>query len=405
MARWRRLTKVGGLAVGVAAAGAGAVLAAEKIAVGRIRLRPDPAAGEPLGQLRGRPLTVLADDGTPLYAEISGPDDAPVTIIFSHGYTLSQDVWHYQRQALAGQARLVFWDQRGHGRTRPPRPAPGTLAPADPVPGGSAPGPLASAAPASAAPASAAPAPAGPPAAASAAVPVSIAQLGADLGAVLAATVPGDGPVLLVGHSMGGMTIMALAARQPALFGPKVVGTVLISTAASGIDPGGWLPGPLRTVLRQAAPVVLRGVSHGRPAALIERSREAAGDVAFLSTRYLAFGDSGVSPTLVDFLERTIRATPVQVVTDFYLALLEHDQRAALDILGRVPAVVLAGDKDRLVPLRLAGEVAAGIPGAEFILVPGAGHQLILERPDIVNEAITAMLDRALAAAPHPRTA
>jgi pimeloyl-ACP methyl ester carboxylesterase len=352
MSRWRRLTKVGGLAVGVAAAGAGAVIAAEKIAVGRMRLRPDPAAAEPLGQLRGRPLTVLAPDGTPLHVEVSGPDDAPATIIFSHGYTLNQDVWHYQRQGLADAARLVFWDQRGHGRTGRSRlPAPG---------------------------------------------PASIDQLGADLGAVLAATTPGDGPVLLVGHSMGGMTIMALAGQQPGLFGPKVVGTVLISTAASGIDPAGWLPPPLRPVIRQATPSVLRGAAQGRPAALIERGRQAAGDIAFLSTKYIAFGDSSVSPTVVDFLERIIRATPIEVVADFYLALVDHDQRAALNVLGAVPSVVLIGDRDRLVSTRLAGEVAAGIPGADLILVPGAGHLVILERPEVVNEAILAVLARSL---------
>ena len=95
-----------------------------------------------------RPLTVLADDGLPLHTEISGPDDAPVTIIFSHGYCLTQDCWHFQRQALAtAPARLVFWDQRGHGRS-------GAL-------------------------------PSGP--AAAGRPPVSIGQLGADLGAVLAA--------------------------------------------------------------------------------------------------------------------------------------------------------------------------------------------------------------------------
>ena len=97
MARWRRITGVAGVATGVIAAGAGVVLAAEKIAVGRQRLRPDPEADEPLGELRGRPLTVLAGDGVPLHAEIDGPDDAPVTIIFCHGYALNQDVWHYQR--------------------------------------------------------------------------------------------------------------------------------------------------------------------------------------------------------------------------------------------------------------------------------------------------------------------
>jgi pimeloyl-ACP methyl ester carboxylesterase len=353
MARWLQLTKAGGLAVGALAAGAGLVIAAEKIAVGRLRLRPDPAAGEPLGQLRDRSLTVLAADGVPLHVEISGPDDAPVTIVFSHGYTLSQDVWHYQRQALAG-ARLVFWDQRGHGRSGHGDPEHST-----------------------------------------------IGQLGADLGAVLAATMPAGGPVLLVGHSMGGMTIMALAARQPELFrpapgqdGPTVAGTVLIATAASGIDPAHWLPAPLRLVARQAAPAVLRGVSRGRPAAVIDWGRQAAADVAFLSTRYMAFGDPGVSPAIVDFAERIIRATPVEVVAEFYLALVDHDQEAALATLGAVPCTVVIGDRDRLISARRSGELAAHIPGAGLVLVPGAGHLVILERPEVVNEAITSLLAR-----------
>jgi pimeloyl-ACP methyl ester carboxylesterase len=356
MSRWRQLTKAGGLVLGAAAAGAGAVIAAEKIAVGRLRLAPDAAVGEPLGQLRGRPLTVLADDGTALHAEISGPDDAPVTLIFSHGYTLTQDCWHYQRQALAGDLRLVFWDQRGHGRSARPGREEGRAA-------------------------------------------ASIDQLGADLGAVVAATSPGDGPVVLVGHSMGGMSVMALAARQPGLFGTKVIGTVLISTAASGLDPTDRLPAPLRPLARQAVPPVLRVASQGRPAVLVERGRQAAGDIAFLSTRFIAFGDSRISPTVVDFLERIIRATPVDVVSDFYLALLGHDKREALAVLGAVPAVVLIGDRDRLVPPRLAADLAAGIPGADLIVVPGAGHVIILERPEIVNEAITALLALALSRA------
>ena len=143
MATWRRLSSVAGLATGIAAASAGAVIAAEKVAVGRIRLRPDPARDEPFGQLRGRPVEVIANDGVVLHAEIFGPPNAAVTIVFCHGYTLSQEVWHYQQQDLAADARLVLWDQRGHGRSGRSDPA-----------------------------------------------HVSINQLGADLAAVLAATVP-----------------------------------------------------------------------------------------------------------------------------------------------------------------------------------------------------------------------
>jgi pimeloyl-ACP methyl ester carboxylesterase len=350
MAGWRRVTGVAGLVVGAVAAGTGAVFAAEKIVVGRQRLRPDPEAAEPFGELRGAALTVLASDGVPLHAEINGPDDAPVTIIFCHGYTLNQNCWHYQRRDLTAIGRLAFWDQRGHGRS------------------GGASGDH-----------------------------VSIDQLGADLHSVLAAVAPRRAPVVLVGHSMGGMAIMALADQHPGLFGTKIIGAVLISTTASDVDPTSWLPAPLRPVARQVAVPVLRGAAKGRRAALVERSRDMAGDLAFLAAKRVGFGDPRISPALVDFLERMIRATPVHVVAEFYLALLGHDKQAALGVLGQVPVVVLSGDRDRLVPTAQTQQLAGQIPGAEFIVVPGAGHVVILERPGEVNAAITRLVAEAVA--------
>jgi pimeloyl-ACP methyl ester carboxylesterase len=349
MATWRRLSSVAGLATGIVAASAGAVIAAEKVAVGRIRLRPDPARDEPFGQLRGRPVEVLADDGVPLHAEIFGPEDAAVTIVFCHGYTLSQEIWHYQQQDLAADNRLVLWDQRSHGRSGRSDPA-----------------------------------------------HVSIDQLGADLAAILAATVPVDQPVVLVGHSMGGMTIMALAAQRPELFGLKVIGVALISTAAHLVDATSWLPAPLRPFARWVGPTLLRGSARGRRAALTEWFRDSAGDLAFLSTRFIAFGDPDVSPTVVDFLERVIRATPIEVVSDFYLALLEHDKRLSLTTVGRVPTVVITGAEDRLIPADQAGLLAEGIPGASLITVPEAGHMVILERPEVVTEEISDLTVAAL---------
>jgi len=348
MAR-RRLSSVAGLATGIAAAGVGAVIAAEKIALGRIRLRPDPAADEPFGQLRGRPVEVIADNGVRLHAEVSGPEDAPVTIVFCHGYTLSQEVWHYQRQDLAADARLVLWDQRSHGRSGRSDPA-----------------------------------------------HVSIGQLGRDLASVLAATVPGAAPVVLVGHSMGGMTIMSLARQRPELFGSKIIGVVLISTTSHLVDGTGWLPGPLRLMARWAGPTLLHGSSRGRRAELVERIREAGGDLAFLSTRYIAFGDRDVSPTVVDFLERVIRATPIDVVADFYLALLDHDERIALATIGTVPTVVLTGEEDKLIPPEQTAALAAAIPGAALVRVPEAGHMVILEQPEIVTEEIADLAALAL---------
>jgi pimeloyl-ACP methyl ester carboxylesterase len=359
MARWRRITGAAGLAAGAAAAGAGAILAIEKVAVGRRRLRPDPAADEPFGQLRGRTLTVLADDGVPLHTEINGPDDAPVTIVFCHGYTLNQDTWHYQRKYLADEARLIFWDQRGHGLSGR-----------------------------------------------SAADRATIDQLGLDLYEVLAATCPGEGPVVLVGHSMGGMTIMALADSRPELFGSKVIGAVLISTAMSQIDPTVWLPAPLRAVARHATPPVLRAASERAAASLVERGRNAASDLTFLGTRLIAFGDPAISPAIVDFLERIIRTTPIEVVADFYAALCKHDKLTALRALGEIPVVVVTGERDRVVPPKQSESLATAIPGAELFTVPEAGHVIILERPVLINEIIIDLVTCALEnRAPRGRSA
>lgn len=350
MVSWRKFTGVTGLAAGAIAAGAGAVVMAEKIAVGRIRLRPDPAAGEPFGEVRGETMTVRADDGLPLYVEISGPDDAPVAIVFCHGYTLNADVWYYQRAGLSGVARCVFWDQRSHGRSGRSDPD-----------------------------------------------LVTIDQLGADLHEVMLAAAPGDMPVVLVGHSMGGMTVMALADQHPELFGKKIIGAVLISTAAATVDPATWLPAPLRPAVRAAMPSMMTGASHPLMAEVVERGRRSASDIAFLGTRRIAFGDPRVSPTVVDFLERIIRSTPIDVIADFYVALVGHDKRHALAVLGSVPVLVLTGSRDRLVDPSLSDEIASEIRDAKLVRICGAGHVVILERPEEVNEAIADLVTLALA--------
>jgi len=356
MANWRRITGAAGLVVGATAAGAGVLVAAERIALSRLRGRAAPG-GEPFGTLRGLELTVLAEDGVPLHVEINGPDTAPMTVIFCHGYTVNQDCWHFQRRDLSDY-RLVFWDQRDHGRSG--RSAEGSG---------------------------------------------SIGQLGADLKAVIDATAPGPAPVVLVGHSMGGMTIMALADQHPGLFGTKVAGAVLISTAARGLEDGSpWMPAPIRPALTRALPAVLNGAAKGRRAILVERGRRVSADLAFLTTRLIGFGDGDVSPATVAFLDQMVSATPIEVVARFCQALLSCDMRGCLATLGRVPVTVIVGEKDRLIAARHGIELATQIPGAQLVWAPGAGHALILEQPELVNRAIRSLPAR-VAAAGLPRSA
>ncbi|MFJ5232943.1 alpha/beta fold hydrolase [Kitasatospora sp. NPDC088391] len=347
-----------GISLGVLAAGAAAGVAIERLTVGRTmrrRAREELDAAAPFGSLRGKARTVAADDGTGLYVEVdeAGRDGGP-TVVFCHGYCLNQDGWHFQRAALRGALRTVFWDQRSHGRSERSRSFLGGEA-------------------------------------------ASIDQLGADLRAVLDAVVP-DGPVVLVGHSMGGMTVMALAAQHPELFagGGRVAGVALVGTLAGDWDsvPLG-LPALGAKVVKRVAPGVVRLL--GRQVELVEATRRWGSDVAAVFYRRFSFGSKDVDPGVARFAEQLLDATPIDVVAEFYPAFSAHDKRAALAGLAGVPTLVLAGTKDLLTPPEYSEAIAAALPDARLVLVPDAGHLVMLERPGTVDRELAALLERAAA--------
>jgi pimeloyl-ACP methyl ester carboxylesterase len=346
-----------GGAVGLAALGVGIGLAAERYAIGRLRLRPDPQAAEPFFALPAdRTSVVRADDGTALHVEEVGRRDAPLTAVFSHGYTQEMAAWHFQRKALRAEPdlRCVFWDQRSHGR--------------------SARGPAEHA---------------------------TIDQLGRDLRAVLEAVVP-RGPVVLVGHSMGGMTIMALADCCPEVFGSRVTGVALVATSTGRLaDATFGLPSAILPLTRRALPWLTRGM-RARPQPF-ERGRRLGTDLAFVIARYEAFGDPDVSPALVEFVERMTAGTKVDVIAEFYDTLSTHDKLVALEALRQVELLVLVGERDRITPPEHSELIAETVPGSELVVLPGAGHMLQLEQPEPTTEHLRALLRRA--AAPGRRRA
>src|SRR3954451_23546931 len=351
----RRRVGLAAAVVGVVAAGTAAGVALERRAVGRARSAPDPYADEPFGSLHTSGRTVYADDGVPLHVEIEGDDSAPLTVVFVHGFTLSMDCWHFQRRDLADVGRLVFYDQRSHGSSgRSPREH------------------------------------------------STIDQLGRDLYAVIDQVAP-TGPVVLVGHSMGGMTVLALADQHPELFGSRVIGVGLVGTAAGAFaETILGIPGVVGRALRPVAPGVIRAAN--RRAHLLEQGRQAGSDVAFLITRRLSYG-SDAPPSLVSFMEQMVTGTSVEVMTEFFDTFLDHDKLEALTVLTGVESLILCGDKDLLTPVKNSHVMADALPDAELVVVPGAGHMVMLERPAVVNGAIRRLVTRAQTAAASRHTA
>ncbi|HEU4362350.1 MAG TPA: alpha/beta fold hydrolase, partial [Mycobacterium sp.] len=236
------------------AAGATAVGAAAGISVAHSMTRrtsaDDPYVDEDFETLDGdRSSVVTTDDGVQLAVREAGPPDAPLTVVFAHGFCLRMGSFHFQRARLTQewgpQVRMVFYDHRGHGGSQ--------VAPADTY---------------------------------------TVPRLGQDLDAVLQATAP-HGPVVLVGHSMGGMTVLAHARQFPQHYGRRIVGAALISSAAHGVARS-----PLGEILRNPALEAVQLSVRYAPK-LVQRGRGAARGVVAPILRAASYGREEISPTVV----------------------------------------------------------------------------------------------------------
>ncbi len=313
-----------------------------------------PGARAPVGE----PSSVTADDGARLSCEEIETADgrAELTVVLVHGFALDRRTWHFQRQALAqltGPAvRLVIYDVRSHGRSER-----------------------------------------------AARESCTLEQLGEDLAAVIRALAP-DGPLVLVGHSMGGMTIMALAEHDPGLFAERVAGVALVSTSAGEVGSSG-LSGSL---LSRRNPLTRSvGLAARLQPKLVEGVRRAAGDVIWAVTRSFAYGDRNVEPWLVDLVDTMISTNAVDALTDFVDTVGSHDRIAALPALLDCEVLVAAGDADRVIPFEHSERIAAELPHATLLRFPGAGHLPMLEQPQIMNDALVTLLRRSAARASGPR--
>lgn len=83
-----------------------------------------------------------------------------------------------------------------------------------------------------------------------------------------------------------------------------------------------------------------------------------------------------------------IAGTPFQVIAEFFPGFRALDKYAALEVLAEVPTVVIGGGRDKITSISHSYRMAKLLPSARFIEIPTAGHMVILEAADKVNDAI-----------------
>ena len=301
-------------------------------------------------------LTVTADDGLALHVEIDAPDTSSLsrrhlagrtpTVVLVHGFSLTMQCWVLQRRALIHSGfRVVTYDQRGHGRSGQPS--------------------LES---------------------------CTVAQLGRDLAAVMDATCT-SGPVVLIGHSMGGMTVMSYAGQHPDVVRDRVLAVALVATSSGGDEMtefglgatvgrvvGTLGPGVLTRLSRHAGPIgALRRMGRGVQDAVVQR---------------WAF-DSPVSTELVQLVGDMIFTTSFDVMAAFLPDFDSLDIAADLAPLTGIETLVINGAGDLVTPPSHSEEIVRLIPGAEHVVIQDAGHILMLEHPQIVTQQLLMLIARA----------
>ncbi|MEV6138608.1 alpha/beta hydrolase [Nocardia sp. NPDC051990] len=339
----------------------------------------------------GHRITVSADDGTPISVRTFGADDAHLTVVFVHGHCLRAESWSFLRDQLlrhwgevvggadgvgqysgevvggadgvgqysgkvvggtdgasnhsgSADVRMVFYDHRGHGESGIAHPSTYT-----------------------------------------------IDQLGHDLDAVLRSVVP-TGPIILIGHSMGAMVTIAYSRLFPATIGTRVVGVGLIAGAANGITEVGLGRFLNRRAVNSLQVAVLRAPR------FMQASKRLSRRIFEPIAREANMGTKRTNPRMVAVAAAMMNDTPLLTMSSFLASLMSFDESASLRRLGSIPALVLAGSADIVVPFAHSVVLASQLAGSELVRLEGAGHSVHLERAEEVAQSIVALVDRVIAA-------
>lgn len=289
-------------------------------------------------------IPVVTADGARLRVHAYGPVDAPV-IVFAHGWTCSIEYWNAQINAFAGEYRVIAYDQRGHGESTNGYARPSTDLLAD------------------------------------------------DLCDVLdAVLLPGQRAVL-VGHSMGGMTLIAWAGRYPERVAEQAAAVVLTNTGAhSLVEVSTMVPGlnkPLRLLRGRQMPTPdwLGRLILGTPVVFPPIK-----PVRWIFARQVMTLDT--SPEKLNYALSVVRGCPMMTRARYGLLLAElHLGDVASNFC--VPTTVLAGDRDDMTPAlhaeRLAELLDKAGTLAAFKVLP-TGHLGNVERYDLFNAELRGVL-------------
>jgi len=173
---------------------------------------------------------------------------------------------------------------------------------------------------------------------------------------------------VLCGLSMGGYIALAFAEHWP----DRLAGLVLANTRAGADTEAG------REARMNAVKVAL------------EQGVAAIADS--MMPRLLAVNTREQKPELVEQVREMMARQQAAGIAGALRGMAARPDRTALLSRINCPALIITGDSDALIPMSESEAMAAAIPGARLVVIPGAGHLSNLEQPEAFNTAIREFL-------------
>ncbi len=300
-----------------------------------------PAGRDEPHEQRAAGHMVQSPDGSSLRVETFGDQKGP-TIILTHGWGLNSTAWWYTKKALSSRFRLITWDLPGLGRSKPP--ADGKI---------------------------------------------TIDRFAESLGAVI--QFAGAGPVILVGHSIGGMTTQTVWRACTQQVKDKVAGVVLVDTTYQNPIETMWLA-PLWRALRWPLIEPMMWLTVGLfPLMWLSSWQGYLSGSNQIVMRLTGFGRFATRGQ-VDFTARLACKGSPGVQAKGNMAMFRWRVTEVLPTIP-VPMVVLTGSKDIVTLPSASRTIADTVSDARIMEIKGCGHMGFMERAEAYNQEIVKFAD------------
>jgi pimeloyl-ACP methyl ester carboxylesterase len=310
-------------------------------------LRRRRGADEPVPTRGGTAQRIPRPDGTELHVESYGPPDAPA-LILTHGWGLNSTEWHYAKRHLADRFRVIVWDLPGLGRSRRPKNN-----------------------------------------------DYDLEKMARDLEAVV--TLAGNHPVVLLGHSIGGMITLTFCRLFPQHLQSRVAGLVLTHTTYTNPVKTSKFSGFFRAAQKPLLQPLLYLMIVLSPLVRLMNWLSYLNGMTHVSAHLTHFGGRETRGQL-EFLARFSLFAPPPVVARGVLAMFRYDATATLPAIP-LPTLVIAGNRDQSTLPEASERIRADVPRAELIELTPGGHLGLLEQHEKFVGAVGAFGAACLGAA------